>query len=89
LNIPTRTPPSKRRHGPKSVLTPLQEVELWSWFCAKRELGTMKTQAKKMGVSPFVVEHAIKRMCARERMEARRIGRSNERFLREVGRLPF
>lgn len=60
------------------TLTPLQDVELWAWYCAKKELGTFKQQAHKMGVADYVLQHALKRLMKAKRGQANRIGARNE-----------
>lgn len=68
MNIPTAIPPERKREiGPASVLTPMQEVEAWSWYCAKRFLGSKKTKAAQMGISEQALLSAIRHMLRRER----------------------
>lgn len=71
------TPPRGKR-GPAPKLTRLQQIELWAWYCAKRELGTYKALARRMGVSVDVLMHACERMRRRERAQANRIGAQHE-----------
>lgn len=62
----------------RQTLTPLQDVELWAWYCAKKELGTYKTQAHKMGLPDYVLQHAIVRLKGEKRKQAARICARNE-----------
>lgn len=68
MNIPTVIPPKKKRtFGPKPKLTPMQEVELWSWYKAKQFLGTNKQKARELGISVTGITSFIARMKNRER----------------------
>jgi hypothetical protein len=60
------TPPrSPRGARPNQAMTPLQEIELWSWYKAKQHLGSFKSKARELRVSEFVLKTAINRMRAR------------------------
>lgn len=70
MNIPTVTPPKKLRvGGPKPKLTPMQEVELWSWHKAVEFLGTKSAKARELGISRSGLDSAIARMRERERRQ--------------------
>lgn len=73
MNVPTIQPPKRKRDiGPAPKLTPMQEVDLWSWYCAKRHLGSQKSQAKKMGIPLNRFIGALHNMKRRERNQVER-----------------
>lgn len=71
MNIPQLQPPERRRHG-KSRLSPLQEVEVWSWHRAKKFIGSFKSKAKELGIPETTLYTIIKRMNRRERDQRRK-----------------
>lgn len=74
MNVPAKTPPRKSNRGRKGgALTPLQEIEAWSWYQAKLELGGIKKQALRMGVPFGTLSWALKRMRMRERNQIERV----------------
>lgn len=79
MNIPSRDPPAKSSRGLKAAFSRIDEITIWSWYCARRELGSTKTLAKKLGCSHKKIDDVLRRMRERENEEARRIGRLNER----------
>lgn len=52
----------KLRKGPVPALTPLQEIELYAWYLAKKELGSYKTKAHELGVTKSAIQGYIERM---------------------------
>lgn len=70
MNIPTVIPPPRKRpFGPKPKLTPMQEIDLWSWWKAKEFLGTKKHKARELGISVGGLNNFLARMRARERSQ--------------------
>lgn len=59
-------------------LTPLQEIEIAAWYRAKKALGTFKTKAREMGVSPSAISECVLRMRERERLYVRKRDRKQE-----------
>lgn len=53
---------------PKPIkATPELKAEVWSWYQKKRELGTMKSLARRLGISPDYVEMLIYNRVKQER----------------------
>lgn len=77
MNIPPHRPPPRQRRGPKSRLTPMQTVDLWSWYQAKCAIGTFKTKAREMGLPLKTLHDAVRNLLAREQRQAERIRRAN------------
>jgi hypothetical protein len=70
VNIPTVIPPPRKRpFGPKAKLTPMQEVDLWSWHKAKEFLGTKKQKARELGITVGGLNTYLSRMRKRERRQ--------------------
>lgn len=67
MNVPTVQPPPKRGCGVKPKLSRLQEIEAWSWYQARKYLGTFKSKSREMGVPETNLKAAIARMLMRER----------------------
>lgn len=80
------------RTGLKSVprrlakLTPTEEIEVWAWYKAKRELGGYKTMAKRLGRSVQAIHSAVARMREAERDRERRTRDASLKYLAD---LPF
>lgn len=81
-------------------LTPMQRVEAIAWYKAKRALGTYKTKAREMGITPQALAQCIFNMRVAERdyitkrkreSEARRNLRDKVPYLKKIDfkRLPF
>jgi hypothetical protein len=58
-------------------LTPLQEIEIAAWYRAKKALGTHKTKAREMGVTPSAISQCVLRMREREKLYVRKRARKS------------
>lgn len=47
--------------GSKSPLSPVQQVEVWAWYCAKKELGSMKRKAREVGMTESALYSFLRR----------------------------
>jgi hypothetical protein len=60
--------PPRSNIGKPSRLTPEQESELWSWYLARRALGSFADKAKEFGVAEsslkFIVHNIARRKLA-------------------------
>jgi len=51
--------------GSKSPLSPVQQVEVWAWYCAKKELGSIKRKARELGMTEMALNSFLRRRRAR------------------------
>jgi hypothetical protein len=67
------TPPPRRPQGQRArrALTPLQEIELWSWYKAKKFLGSIKGKARELKVTHSTLMKSLERMRMREARDKR------------------
>ena len=59
----------------QSKLTPMQEIDIVAWYRAKKALGTFKTKAREMGVSPSAISECVFRLRVRDRLYVRKARR--------------
>lgn len=75
------------KRGPQPrQLTPTQELELWSWYQAKKALGTFKSKARAMGTTDAVLYHALERLKREKDAEA---AIQRRRFMQTLRSMPF
>lgn len=44
---------------PANKLTHAQRREVWAWYQLKRSIGTYKTKARELGVTPSAISEAV------------------------------
>jgi hypothetical protein len=66
ISIPATDPPPRMRRGRPTTLTRLQEIEVWSWYMAKCQLGTFADKAAELGVSTQYLWGVVKRIKTRK-----------------------
>lgn len=86
--------PGNREHA----ISAAGDIEVWAWVKAKRELGSYKSFAKKLGVSLTALTNSIQRMERAERYRQRAVMEaakkpakrsSTRQFYKDLERLPY
>ena len=72
----------------KAKLTPTQRTELWAWYLAKKALGTFKSKARELGVSPSSISEFVAHRIRKEREQDEKRRRMSDAW-EQMNRLPF
>jgi DNA-binding MarR family transcriptional regulator len=70
-------------------LTPLQRVEVMAWYKARKALGTFKSKAREMGVTPQTITACVFSMREQEREYVRKRDREADARRKLRAKVPY